>query len=211
MRPPCCRLSQQPAAADNDEPVGGQRHLGDQVAGHKHRPALGGESTQQVPNPADALRIQSVGRLVEQQDARVTEQGHSDTEPLAHAERVRTGAPRCRVGQTDDAQHLRDPGTGDVVARGQRGQVRTAAAAGMERPGIEERADRLQRPGQVRVPDTADQSLAMVRGIQAQDHPHRRRLAGSVRAEEAGHHPRLDPHAQPVDGQPVTVAFRQLT
>jgi hypothetical protein len=118
------------------------------VAGGQFGDGRLGQQPQQVTRPADALRIEAVDRL-EQEDLRVAEQSHSDAEPPAHAERVRTGAPLHRVGQTDDAQHSLDPGVGDVVARGQCGQVCTGAAAGMERRGIQERADRLQRPAQV--------------------------------------------------------------
>jgi hypothetical protein len=37
--------------------LGGQRNLGDQVAGDEHRPALGGQRLYQVPDPADPFRV----------------------------------------------------------------------------------------------------------------------------------------------------------
>ena len=43
---------------------------------------------QQVAQPADPLRVEAVGGLVEDQDPRVAEQGGREAEPLAHAERV---------------------------------------------------------------------------------------------------------------------------
>ena len=74
-------------APDDDQVVGGQRHLAHQVRGHEHRPALGGQRLQQVADPEDALRVEAVDRLVEDQGLRVAEQRRGDAEPLAHAER----------------------------------------------------------------------------------------------------------------------------
>ena len=60
----------QPAAADDDELLGGQRHLAHQVRGHEHGPALGGELPQQRADPDDALGVEPVDRFVEQQRRR---------------------------------------------------------------------------------------------------------------------------------------------
>ena len=65
----------------------------------KHRPALTGEVDEHVADPADALGVEAVGRLVEDDRVRVAEQHAGQAEPLAHAERVavrtrRLGAPR---------------------------------------------------------------------------------------------------------------------
>ena len=46
------------------------------------------ERAQEVAQPADPLRVEAVGRLVEHQHARVAEQRGGESEPLAHAERV---------------------------------------------------------------------------------------------------------------------------
>ena len=80
-------VGDQPAAADDDEVVGGDRHLVHQVAGDEDRAALGGQPLHQVPDPDDALGVEPVDRLVEDEDRRVAEQRGGDAEPLAHAER----------------------------------------------------------------------------------------------------------------------------
>ena len=59
--------------------------------------------------------------------------------------------------------------------------------------GVQQRAERPERVGQFAVRLAVDQDRAGARRIKAQDHPHGGRLAGPVRAEEAG-----DP-AGPVD------------
>jgi hypothetical protein len=46
--------------------------------------------------------------------------------------------------------------------------------------------------------------------IQAGDHPHRGRLAGPVRAEEAGHDAGLDDEVQPVDRQLLPVPLTEV-
>ena len=56
-----------------------------------------GERAQEVAQPADALRVEAVGGLVEHEHPRVAEQRRRQAEPLAHAERVAAGAAVRRV------------------------------------------------------------------------------------------------------------------
>ena len=63
---------------------------------------------QQVAQPADAGRVESVGRLVQHQDLRVTQQRGRKPEALAHAHRVLADAAVGGVGQLDEPQHLLD-------------------------------------------------------------------------------------------------------
>ena len=53
------------AAADHDDLVDRLRHLGQHVARHEHGAALAGLPAQEVAQPADALRVEPVGGLVE--------------------------------------------------------------------------------------------------------------------------------------------------
>ena len=84
--------------------------------------------------PADALRIEAVGRLVEDQDARVAEQRRGEPEPLAHAERVLARAPVGGVRELDERQDLVDARTRQPGHGGQRAQVVAARAAPGGRP-----------------------------------------------------------------------------
>ena len=62
--------------------------LGQHMAGDQDGAALGRRAAQQVAQPADALRVEAVGRLVEDQHLRVAEQRRGEPEPLAHPSRV---------------------------------------------------------------------------------------------------------------------------
>ena len=73
MPPPvrCCgprarRPWSAPAAgpADHDQLVRGLCDLADQMAGDEHGAAMGSQVFQQAADPADALRVQAVDRLV---------------------------------------------------------------------------------------------------------------------------------------------------
>jgi hypothetical protein len=60
------------------------------------------------------------------------------------------------LGQADQPEHLLDPGPRDGVAGRQRAQVGAGAAAGVERPGLQQRPDLAQGPAQVAVAAAAD-------------------------------------------------------
>jgi len=65
-------------AADDQQLVGGLRHLAHQVRGEEHRAALLGQRPHQPAHPLHALRVQPVDRLVEDERARVTEHRRGD-------------------------------------------------------------------------------------------------------------------------------------
>ena len=101
------------AVPDDDDLVGDALDLVEQVRAEQHGAALVGVAAQQVAHPADAGRVEAVGRLVEDEHLRVAEQGVRDAEPLAHAERVVADPPvRLLVGQADELDHLVDARAG---------------------------------------------------------------------------------------------------
>jgi hypothetical protein len=61
---------------------------------------------QEVPQPANALRVKPVGRLVEDQQLRVAKQRCREPESLAHPQRVPLDAPVGGVAEVHQAQHL---------------------------------------------------------------------------------------------------------
>ena len=77
--------------------------------------------------------------------ARVAEQRRGDAEPLAHAERERPDALARDVLQPDELDHLVDAAARDAVRLGQRQQVVVGRAPGVDRAGLEHRADLVQR------------------------------------------------------------------
>ena len=99
-------LPDDPPAVDDDDVVDGLLDLGEHVAGDEDRAPLAGRAAQEVAQPADALRVQAVGGLVEHEDLRIAEQGRGEPEPLAHAGRVAAGAPVARAAELDEVEHL---------------------------------------------------------------------------------------------------------
>ncbi len=174
------------APPDDDEVVGGERHFAHQVGGDEDGAALGGQRLHQVAHPEDALGVEAVDRLVEQQHLGVAEQRGGDAEPLAHAEREALRAPAGHLVQADHAQHLVHAPGRDAGELGQGQQVVAGGPAAVHRLGVQQRADLAGGVGQSAVRVAADRDVARGGVVQAEDHPHRRRLAGAVGAQEAG-------------------------
>ena len=129
---------------------GHQRHLRQQVAADEHGRALLGEVDEDVADPADALRVEPVGRLVEDHRVRIAEHHAGEAEPLAHAERVALDPALGDVGQPDELQHLLDAPARDPVRRGEPAQVVARRPAGVHVAGVEQAADLVQRLGAAR-------------------------------------------------------------
>ena len=123
-------------------------------------------------------------------------------EPLAHAERVAARLAPAAGSRPDLADHLVDPAGGQALGAGQPQQVVAGAAgwaAARPRPAARRRGVSGCRRRPVR--PAADQRAARVGGVQAEDHPHRGRLARPVRADEAGDLPGLDGEGHAVQRQ----------
>ena len=175
-------------------------HLVELVARHQHRASLAGEVPQQAAQPADAVRVEAVRRLVEDEDARVAEQRGGQAEPLPHAHRVaahlalgrRRAARPC--SSTSSARCSGSPATAHMIRRWLRAvragwKLDDSSAAPTYRDGVPR--CRYGTPPIV--------ACAGRRADQPEHHPQRRRLARAVRAEEAGDRARLDGEAEPVD------------
>src|ERR1700722_199799 len=154
----------------------------------------------------------AVQRLDENQYRRVAEHRSGDPEPLPHAQRV---APRLAPGRLLQAA-LRDdlvnPPRAQALGVSQPQQVVTAGPARLPRGRVEQGAHLGERTSQAPIGAAADQRVARVGGVQAQDDPHRGGLPGPVGPDETGdlagrdaeRHPvqregRAEPFAQPGD------------
>jgi hypothetical protein len=86
------------------------------VVGHEHGPALVGQAADQPAQPVDALGVEAVGRLVEDRDLGVAEQGGGQPQALAHAQGEAAGAAPGGGGQPgqleDDVGPARRAGSG---------------------------------------------------------------------------------------------------
>ncbi len=93
---------------------------------------------------------------------------------------------RATAPQAGLLDHLVDPPAGQALRVGQPQQVVAGGPAGLQRAGVQQRPDVAQRAPQAAVRPPADQRGARVRGVEAEDHPHRGGLAGAVGADEPG-------------------------
>ena len=131
----------EPSPADDDQVVGEHLEFTDQVTRHEDRAALCGEGAQGVPQPANAVGVEAVGRFVEQQHLGLSQQGAGEGEALAHAEREAAGALVRGTLESDLAEDLVDPIHGDRAERGGRPQMVPGCSAGVHAAGVEHRAD----------------------------------------------------------------------
>src|SRR5450755_3332796 len=202
-------LVDEPAVVDHDHVVDGLRDLAEHVARDQHGPALGGKRAQEVAQPANSLRVEAVGGLVEHEQLRVAEQRRGEREPLAHARRVLARATVGGSRQFDELQHGFDARGGQPGQHGQRTQMVTPRPPGVKARNLERRADRSDRVGERRERPAEDRRLARGRPRQAEQDTQRRRLAGAVRAQEPGHgaSPHLEREA--VYGSDIAVALAE--
>ena len=155
------------------------------------RPSCG-ERAEQVAQPADALRVEPVRRLVEHEHLGVAEQRARERRAAASS-RASTplhGGSRPRSGRRAPAPRRR--ARRRSRRRRDRAQVVATRAARMERVRLEDRADRAD--GICRAPDSgarAPSRRRCVAWMQRHERAQRRRLACPVRAEEAGDAPGL--------------------
>jgi len=197
------------AAADHHQVVRGVLQLAHQMAGYQHGPALGGQRPQEPAYPHDALGIHAVERLVHHQHRRITEERGGDPQPLPHAKGEPAGLAPDRGAQPGLLHDLVDPFGVQALGVGQPQQVVAGAPARLQRGGVQQRPDMAQRVPQAGVGLPADQRGALIRGIEAEDHPHRGGFPGAVRADKAGHLARGDRERHPVQGQHRPEALTQ--
>ena len=139
-------------------------------------------------DPDDALRVEPVDRLVEHQHRRVAEQRGGDAEPLPHAEREAAGPAPGRRGQADLLEHLVDPAArrcrccapATAGGRGPAGRGAAPTASSSAPTCVQRRRAASGTAGRrpARSPSSG--------GVQPEDQPHRRGLAGAVGPDEAG-------------------------
>ena len=162
------------------------RHLAHQVRRQEDGATFGGEVPHELAHPEHALGVEAVDGLVEEQRRRVAEHRRGDAEPLAHAEREAAdplARDRLEAGELDDLAHAL---LAEAVRGGHREEVVLGGAAGVHGLRVEQRADLAERGTVLRVRLAVDRDTALARAVEADDHAHGGRLAGAVRAEEAG-------------------------
>ena len=80
----------------------------------------------------DAGRVQAIGRFVENQDSRISEQRAGQRETLLHAEGEAANPPPCRACEVDLCEHVVDAAHGDVTSAGEHPKMVASRASRME-------------------------------------------------------------------------------
>ena len=88
--------------------LGGEGHLAHEVRREEHGAPLGREPRQQRADPQDALWVEAVDGLVEDERLGVTEEGRGDAQTLAHTEGEPAGALVGDVAQAHEVDDLLD-------------------------------------------------------------------------------------------------------
>ena len=205
------RVGDQPAAADDDQVVGGvlsslirwletstARPSAARTAGSRastmpsgSSPLTGSSSISTGGSPSSAAAMPSRCRMPSEY-------------PPARA--------RPTARQADLVDHLVDPRRRDAVALRQPQQmVAGRCGRGAPRVGVEQRAD-LRAAGRrsARYGRPPTSAVPAVGRVQPEDHPHRGRLAGAVRPDEPGDLPGPHGERQAVDGDHLAVAFSEV-
>ena len=139
-----------PVVEDHDA-VGDLLHLVELMARDQHGAALAGEVAEEAAQPADAVGIEPVGRLVEHEHLRVAEQRRGQAEALPHAQRVAADLALAGIAQPDQLEHLVGAPSRQAGGRAQDAQVVACGASRVEARRLERGADDAQRGVQPRV------------------------------------------------------------
>lgn len=193
-----------PSTGDDRHVVTYLLDLGQDVAGDQHRDPGGGEAAHQVPHLPDAGRVQPVGRLVEDQQLGLFEEGGGHREPLFHAQRVRLHPLVGPVTEPDLRQHLVDPGRRHPTGHGEQPQRAPAGEVAEELGALHDGAEPAghgRQPVRCRLPE--QRHPAAVRPDQAEQRTQGGGLARPVGTEEAVYLARLDQHVEAVQSDPA--------
>jgi hypothetical protein len=132
--------------------------------------------------------VHAVERLVEQQDRRLVDERRGDLRPLPHALRIAADRPVGGRLEVDRAnRHVGGAlGIGQLVQARRHLDELAAGEEGLDRLALRDEPDRPIDRGVPPGGQAADEDASVRRLQQAREHVQDRRLAGSVRAEEAG-------------------------
>ena len=190
------------------EPLG----LLDVVGRHQDRRALGAQPVDQRPQLLAHLRVEADGRLVEQHEPRPVHERAGDQQPAAHAAGELVDARVTAVGEVRDLERALDRilalAPAEPVEEREHEQVLLDGQRDVEvvelRHDAALRARLLGLAGQL-VAEHGE--LALVGDRLRGEHPHRRRLARAVRAEQADARALGHVEVEPVDGGDRSVAL----
>ena len=181
-------LGDDAAVVEDRDPAGELIGLLQVLRGEEDRDATRNQVADDLPHGPAAARIEPGGRLVEEDQPRLADQGHREVEPAPHAAGVEGRRfPRVR-GQVEAVQQRRGPppalATAQVVQVRHQQHVLRAGQQVVHRRELAGDADRgTDRIGLGREVMPGDADLPAVRRDQGGQDLHGGRFAGAVRAE----------------------------
>ena len=199
------------AAIDDRSHVADLLNLVQQVGRQEDRAAVVHERADELAKLDDAGRVESVGRFIEDQELRFSEQAAGDPQPLAHPHRIGLHPLVGALGQADPVERALDPGVRlGLTARCRNAQVLPAGQMPVEARRLDDRTHPLERLTALLGDRHAEQPhLPAGRRRQAEEHADERRLASAVRAQEPERDPGRDPQIGAVQRDPVTERLGQ--
>jgi hypothetical protein len=131
-----------------------------------------GEVREHLPDPTDALGVETVGRLVEDDHLRVAQQHAGETEALLHTERERPHLRTSHRVEPDHAEHLTHPSHRQTITGRQPSQVIARRPTGVHVTGIEERTHPMQWLIELAEPQPVERGGARFRTVEIEHAPH---------------------------------------
>jgi hypothetical protein len=208
-------LGDEPSLSHDPEMGADLLDLGQQVARHEDSGAVLSEGGDEVPDLAGALRVETVGRLVEHQEIARSQQGGRYREALAHTQGVRAIALARRGEESNSLQRGIDSRTrrrsvresvGSIQAR----QVGSTGEVRVERRALDEGADSGQHDGGTGRNGRPEHLDGPSSGMdEPEQHADRRGLARTVGPEESVHRAGGNAQIDTVDRSLAAEPFRQ--
>ena len=200
-----------PPVVDDRDLVGELVRLLEVLRGEEQRGALAHLRSDHVPHAEPAARVESRRRLVEEQQARASDQRAREVEPAAHSAGVRLGDAVGRLLEVEALEQL--AGARPRLLAGE--AVQTPEHPQVLAPG-QVLVDRRVLPGEADHPahalrvaqhvDAAHDRAAGVRPEQRREDPDGRRLARAVRPEQPEHGALLDREVDAVERADLAAA-----
>ena len=172
-------------------------HLVQDMARQHHRDAVLRKRADEGTQLLNAHRIKAVGRLVQDQQPRMTHQRERDPQTLLHAHRELARALPARFGKSHRGQRLVDTAFGNAQKRRAHAQVLPRRQVVVQRGRLDERPDIVQVVARPRT--TRESDLARGGPQHAAQHLEQRRLPRAVRSQKAVHRSFRHMQRHPVD------------
>ena len=200
-----CALGDEPSGIDDADPVGQPVGLLQILGGQQDRGASLHQGTDDVPHLLTRARVQASGGLIEEDEWGPGDERDRQVQPTPHPAGVAAHPLAAGLGEAEGGQQLLGPLTCPTPAKAQQAP---------EEPQVLRAGERLVDAGVLsRHPDEAAHRMALADHIvpqdhrpaaggsqQGGDHAQRRRLTGTVGAEQAVDDAGGDLQVQAVDG-----------